>query len=141
MGPTQGDGNMIGAHSPGSMHEVDGGPHMAGEEPYPQGMFFSLGDCSVDVFTSFEGKKDRGQGLLLHPPPASERRVLNPPALSHKPIAGWGSWLQMALPNDGKSCLPTVLNPFISVLLVIPCPTAESDAKQFWHLFLPQTMA
>lgn len=69
VGPTEGDGNMIGAHSTGSMHEVDGSPHMAGEELYPQCIFFSLSYCNVDVFTSFEGKKDRGQVLLLHPPP------------------------------------------------------------------------
>lgn len=69
MGPTEGDGNMIGAHSTGSMHEVDRSPHMAGEELYPQCIFFSLSYCNVDVFTSFEGKKDRGQALLLHPPP------------------------------------------------------------------------
>lgn len=139
MGPTEGDGNMIGAHSTGSMHEVDGSPHMAGEELYPQCIFFSLSYCNVDVFTSFEGKKDRVCCFIL--PPARGKRVLNPPALNQKPIAGWGSWLQITLPSDGKSCLPTILNPFISVLLVIPCPTAESDAKLFWHMFLPQTMA
>lgn len=82
---------MIGAHSTGSMHEVDGGPRVAGEEPYPQFIFFSLGDCSMEVFNSFEGKKDREQALLLHPPPARGRRVLNAPALSQKPIAGWGN--------------------------------------------------
>lgn len=91
--------------------------------------FFALGSWYVAGFTSFEGRKAKGQASLLHRP-----------ALSQKPIARRGSSLQMALPSNGKCCLPTTFNSFISLLFIIPCLTAESEAKLFCHMLLPQMM-
>lgn len=70
----------------------------------------------------------------MHPP---GERVLSPPAQSQK-LGGEAAYI-VSLPHDGKCCLPTSLNSFISVLFIIPCPAAESDAKLFCHMLLPQT--
>lgn len=69
----------------------------------------------------------------MHPPGKSAQ------SSCPEPKAGRGSCLQTSLPHDGKCCLPTSLNSFISVLFIIPCPAAESDAKLFCHMLLPQT--